>query len=192
MWGLETLDYRWVVGIAFILVPIVGIAIFLSTLQLFGNFYEVIPGEYFRAAQPTPAKLARYVKKHGIKTVLNLRGFNAKYQWYRDEIAAAEKLGVRFVDFKMSARRELTDAQTEQLIVLLQDLPKPIRVHCKSGSDRTGLVSAIYAYKVAGMGTAAKRQISFRYGHIGIRHLSEAFAMDQNWAKLEKTFAAGS
>jgi protein tyrosine/serine phosphatase len=191
MWGLETMDYRWVIGIAcVILLPALAIGIFLSTLQLFGNFDEVIPGEYYRAAQPTPAKLAKYVKKYGIKTVLNLRGLNTKYQWYRDEVAEAEKLGVKFVDFKMSARRELTDAQTEQLITLLADLPKPILVHCKSGSDRTGLVSAIYVYKIAGRGeAAAERQISFRYGHIGIPYLSDAFAMDQNWEKLEKRFA---
>lgn len=185
------MDYRWLIGIAaVVLVPALAIAFFLSTLQLFGNFDEVIPGEYYRSAQPTPARLARYVKKYGIKTVLNLRGLNTKYQWYRDEVAEAEKLGVKFVDFKMSARRELTEAQTDQLIAILQDVPKPILVHCKSGSDRTGLISAIYVYKIAGRGEAeAERQISFRYGHIGIPYLSEAFAMDRNWEKLEKRFA---
>jgi len=194
MWEFLTMDYRWAIGIAcLIVIPALAIGIFLSTLQLFGNFDEVIAGEYYRAAQPTPAKLAKYVKKYGIKTVLNLRGLNTKYQWYRDEIAEAERLGVKFVDFKMSARRELTDAQTEQLIAILQDVPKPILVHCKSGSDRTGLISAIYVYKIAGRGEAlADRQISFRYGHIGIPYVSEAFAMDRNWEKLEKIFAAGS
>ena len=191
MWGLETMDYRWLIGIAVVvLAPALAVAFFLSTLQLFGNFDEVIPGEYYRSAQPTPERLAKYVKTYGIKTVLNLRGLNTKYQWYRDEVAEAEKLGVKFVDFKMSARRELTDAQTEQLITLLHDLPKPILVHCKSGSDRTGLISAIYLYKIAGRSEGeAERQISFRYGHIGIPYLSEAFAMDRNWEKLEKRFA---
>jgi protein tyrosine/serine phosphatase len=194
MWGLESMDYRWLIAIAcVILVPALAIGFFLSTLQLFGNFDEVIPGEYYRAAQPTPAKLAKYVKRYGIRTVLNLRGLNNKYQWYHDEVAAAEKLGLKFVDFKMSARRELTEAQTEALIALLHDVPKPILVHCKSGSDRTGLVSAIYLYKIAGLGeAAAERQISFRYGHIGIPYLSDAIAMDRNWEKLEKRFAASS
>jgi protein tyrosine/serine phosphatase len=188
------MDYRWLIAIAcVILVPALAIGLFLSTLQLFGNFDEVIAGEYYRSAQPTPAKLAKYVKKYGIRTVLNLRGVNKKFQWYHDEVAEAERLGVTFVDFKMSARRELTEAQTEQLIALLHDLPKPILVHCKSGSDRTGLVSAIYVYKIAGLGeAAADRQISFRYGHISIRYLSDAVAMDQNWEKLEKRFASSS
>lgn len=193
MWGLETLDYRWVIFIcAIVLIPAIAAGLYLSTLQLFGNFSEVIAGEYYRSAQPTPAKLARYARKHGIKTVLNLRGLNAKHRWYRDEVAASERLGIKHVDFKMSARRELTEAQIEQLICLLRDVPKPILVHCKSGSDRTGLVSAIYAYKIAGQAAVASRQISIRYGHIGIPHLSEAFAMDENWAKLEKAFATGS
>lgn len=194
MWGLETMDYRWVIGIAcLVLVPALAIAFFLSTLQLFGNFDEVIPGEYYRSAQPTPSRLARYVKKYGIKTVLNLRGLNTKYQWYRDEVAEADKLGIKFVNFKMSARRELTDAQVDQLIAILHDVPKPILVHCKSGSDRTGLISAIYLYKVAGKTEAvAERQISFRYGHIGIPYLSEAFAMDRNWERLEKRLGLSS
>ena len=192
MWAFETLDYRWVICICVILIPVVAVGLYFSTLQLFGNFSEVVPGEYYRSAQPTPRKLTKYVRKHGIKTVLNLRGLNTKYRWYREEVAASERLGIKHVDFKMSARRELTEAQTEQLICLLQDLPKPILVHCKSGSDRTGLVSAIYAYKIAGRGPKASRQISIRYGHIGIPHLSEAFAMDENWAKLEKAFATNS
>lgn len=193
MWGL-IVEYRWTIAIGLIvLVPVLAIAFFLSTLQLFGNFHEIIPGEYYRSAQPTPAKLDRYVRKYGIKTVLNLRGLNTKYQWYRDEVAEAGKLGVKFVDFKMSARRELTDAQVEQLIEILRDVPKPILVHCKSGSDRTGLISAIYLYKIAGRNESeAEKQISFRYGHIGIPYVSEAFAMDRNWERLEKSLAAGS
>jgi protein tyrosine/serine phosphatase len=194
MWGLEVMDYLWVIVIAaVILVPALAAGLFFSTLQLFGNFDEVIPGEYFRAAQPSAARLERYVRKYGIKSVLNLRGSNQKHLWYRNEAAKAEALGIRFADFKMSARKQLTDAQTEELLELLQDLPKPVLVHCKSGSDRTGLVSAIYVYKIAGRSqAAADRMISFRYGHIGIPYVSEAFAMDQNWAKLEKVFAAGS
>lgn len=193
MWGL-IVEYRWIIAIGVIvLVPVLAIALFLSTLQLFGNFHEIIPGEYYRSAQPTPAKLARYVKKYKIKTVLNLRGLNTKWQWYRDEVAEADKLGIKFVDFKMSARRELTDAQVDQLIEILRDVPKPILVHCKSGSDRTGLVSAIYLFKVAGRKESeAEKQISFRYGHIGIPYLSEAVAMDRNWERLEKSLAAGS
>lgn len=188
------MEHLWVIVIAILIIlPVVAAGIFLSTLQLFGNFDEIIPGEYYRAAQPTPAKLAKYVDRHGIKTVLNLRGNNKKHEWYRAEVAEAERLGVTFIDFKMSARRELTEAQTDELIALLHELPKPILVHCKSGSDRTGLVSAIYVYKIAGLGEAiANRQISFRYGHIGIPYLSDAYPMDQNWAKLEKVFAASS
>lgn len=184
-------EHGWAVTIGIVvLVPVAGITFFFSTLQVFGNFHEVIPGRYYRAAQPTPAKLRRYVARYGIKTVLNLRGLNTKWQWYRDEVAEAEKLGIQFVDFKMSARRELTDAQVEQLIEILHDVPKPLLVHCKSGSDRTGLISAIYLYKVAGRSESeAERQISIRYGHIGIPYLSKAFAMDRNWARLEKSLA---
>jgi protein tyrosine/serine phosphatase len=188
------MDYRWVIGIAgLIVIPSVTVALFLYGIQHFGNFHEIVAGEYYRSAQPTPEKLAEYTRKYGIKTVLNLRGKSIKEKWYRDEVAEAEKLGINFVDFKMSAKRQLTEAQAQQLITLLQDVPKPILVHCKSGSDRSGLVSAIYVYKIAGRGeAAAERQISIRYGHIGIPYVSEAFAMDRNWEKLEKMFGLSS
>jgi protein tyrosine/serine phosphatase len=193
MWGL-IVEYRWAITIGIIaLVPVVAITLFLSTLQLTGNFHEIIPGEYYRSAQPTVAKLDRYITTYGIKTVINLRGKNASDQWYRDEMAETQRLGVKFVDFKMSARKQLTDTQVEKLLEILHDAPKPILVHCKSGSDRTGLVSAIYLYKIAGRSESeSEKQISFRYGHIGIPYISEAIAMDRNWERLEKSLAAGS
>jgi protein tyrosine/serine phosphatase len=166
-----------------------GTGIFLAGLQILGNFHEVVPGQYYRSAQPTAAQIADYARKYGIKSVLNLRGENSSATWYKEEVAEAAKLGLKHVDFRMSARRGLTTERARELIALLHDLPKPILVHCKSGSDRSGLVSAIYVFKIAGQGEeAAERQISLRYGHIGIPYLSEAFAMDESWEDLEVLF----
>jgi protein tyrosine/serine phosphatase len=194
MWGLEGIDYRWLLAIAaLLLVPAGLIVLFLSSLQWFGNFDEVVPGQYYRSAQPNAAKLKKYIERHGIRSVLNLRGNNSRHKWYRDEVTITAAHGVQFANFRMSAHKQLTDAQFAELLALLDDLPKPILVHCKSGADRTGLVSAIYAHRIAGLSQAeANRMISFRYGHIGIPFLSEAFAMDKAWKKLAKLPAKGS
>jgi protein tyrosine/serine phosphatase len=188
MWGLEGIDYRWLLAIAAVLAVAAGlIMLFLSSLQWFGNFDEVVAGEYYRSAQPNAVKLKKYIESYGIKSVLNLRGNNARLKWYQDEVRITAAHGVQFANFRMSAHKQLTDAQFAELLALLDSLPKPMLVHCKSGADRTGLVSAIYAHKIAGRSQAeASRMISFRYGHIGIPFLSEAFAMDKAWEKLGK------
>lgn len=165
---------------------------YLGALQLTGNFHEVVPGTLYRSAQPSPAEIAAYSRKYGIRTIINLRGENDG-NWYKDEVAAARRAGIEHVDFKMSASKQLTLEQSYRLIALLRDAPKPILIHCQAGADRTGLASVIYLQQIAGADEeTAERQLSIRYGHIGIPYLSSAFAMDANWETLEKVFGLPS
>ncbi len=53
-------------------------AIYLSYLQLSGNFHEVIAGEFYRSAQPTGAEIEGYAHRYGIKTIVNLRGASSR------------------------------------------------------------------------------------------------------------------
>ncbi|MDR6757043.1 protein tyrosine/serine phosphatase [Mycoplana sp. BE70] len=162
------------------------VSAFLIGLQLAGNFHEVIPGELYRSAQPSAAQIERYVRQYGIRTIVNLRGPSSR-PWYQSEVATAERLDVRHFDFGMSSSRVLTLAKTKELVVLLRDAPKPILIHCRSGADRTGLVSLIYLHQIAGVDEEiAERQLSIRFGHVGIPFLSPAFAMDESWEALEQ------
>lgn len=80
--------------------------------------------------------------------------------------------------------------EARQLATLLRDAPKPLLIHCRSGSDRTGLASAIYLNQVANIDQeTAERQLSLRFGHIGIPLVSPTYAMDESWERLEKSFA---
>ena len=131
------------------------------------TFHTVVPGELYRSAQPTAALIAEYREGYAIKTIINLRGDNTGSGWYDSEVAEARNLGIAHVDFRMSARREMTTAQFNQLMDVFQKAEKPILVHCNSGADRSGLVSALYVAGIAKLGEeAAESQISFRYGHI--------------------------
>ena len=42
--------------------------------NVLGNFREVLPGQVYRSAQPTPEQLRRWTSQYGLKSVLNLRG----------------------------------------------------------------------------------------------------------------------
>jgi len=159
--------------------------LYLAVLHSGGNFSAVVPGELYRSAQPTAANIAEYQQNYGIKTIVNLRGENIGSDWYDTEVAEARKLGIAHVNFRMSARREMTPEQFTQIVDLLQKAEKPVLVHCKSGSDRGGLVSALYVAAIARMGEeAAESQISFRYGHISLP-ISAPYAMDRSFEALE-------
>jgi protein tyrosine/serine phosphatase len=159
--------------------------LYLAALQLGDNFNTVVPGELYRSAQPSAARIAEYRHNYGIKTIINLRGENPGSDWYDAEVAEAAKLGIAHVNFRMSARRDMTAEQFTQIIDVLQKAERPILVHCKSGSDRSGLVSALYVAAIARLGEeAAESQISFRYGHIPLS-ISAPYAMDRSFEALE-------
>jgi protein tyrosine/serine phosphatase len=165
---------------------IAGVALHLAVLQVDGNFHEILPGELYRSAQPTPSELARYIHHYGIKTVINLRGPSDR-QWYRDEVATTSELAVQHVDFRMSATRQLSLDESEKLIAILKDAAKPVLIHCRAGADRTGLASVIYLQQVAGVNEeTAEWQLSPLYGHVNLPFL-RAYAMDRTWFGLERT-----
>lgn len=167
------------------LIPLM-LLLYIGVLQFSGNFHEVIAGQLYRSSQLSDKQLWQYVQANGIKTIINLRGENDGSSWYQRERAVSEKLGVQHVDFGMSAYKELTPARVAQLIQIMREAPKPILIHCKSGADRTGLASAIYVNRIAGMDEdTAERQLSIRFGHLGIPFLSSAYAMDRSWEKIE-------
>lgn len=159
---------------------------YIGYLQLNGNFHRVISGQLYRSAQLSPAELERHVRDHGIKTIINLRGENVNAQWYNAEVATAEQLGVEHIDFGMSSGKVLTPERADQLVAIMKAAPKPILIHCQSGADRTGLVSVLYSQQVAGVDEdVAERQLSVRYGHVAIPHISSVYAMDVSWDRLE-------
>ena len=141
--------------------------VYIGVIVATGNFHAVVPGEFYRSAQPSAATIARYQRDQGIRTIINLRGENADEPWYQEEIAAAREFSIRHVDFRVSAKRGLTKKQAWQLIEIMERAPKPLLVHCESGVDRSGLASALYLAAVERAGeAAAEEQLSLRFGHI--------------------------
>jgi protein tyrosine/serine phosphatase len=161
---------------------------YLGGIQLTGNFSAVSPGELYRSAQLTPAQIDEYVQKYGIRTIINLRGDNEGRSWYDEEVKESDRLKLVHVDFGMSARHELTQAQAMALIALMEKAAKPLLIHCKDGADRTGLASALYlaVVKKADPKTA-EAQLSFRYGHISLPFIPE-YAMDRTFERLRPSF----
>lgn len=169
------------------LVVCVGLVLpvgYLANLQHTGNFHTVVEGVAYRSAQPDGDDLGQWAAAKGIRSVINLRGEHDGTEWYDNEIAAADRLGLQHYNFEMSARSQLSPERAAQLVALLRDAPKPVLIHCKSGADRTGLASALMMAVLGHNERSAEAQISIRYGHISLPY-TDAWPMDQSWEALE-------
>jgi protein tyrosine/serine phosphatase len=134
-----------------------------------GNFHAVTPGEAYRCAQPDYGRLEYYLNTYGIRSIINLRGRNPGDKWYRDEIKFSAANGIKHYDIALSASAEPTARQMHELLEIFRTAPRPVLIHCMSGSDRSGLVSAMWKVAVDGQPrSVADEQLSIRFGHIPV------------------------
>jgi protein tyrosine/serine phosphatase len=167
-------------GIALV-VAVLSIGAYFGSIQIGGNVHLVEPGQLYRSAQLGRSGFAKLVRQHGIRTIVNLRGAHPGASWYDGEIAVSDSLGVTHYDFGLSATHMVTPAQIDSILRLLRAAPKPILIHCQSGSDRSGLVAALYEAEIAGKSdSAADDQLSLRYGHFPYL-TSKTVAMDRSY-----------
>lgn len=159
---------------------------YLGFLRLSGNFHEVSPGTVYRGAQMDGQALVRRHRDQRIASMLNLRGENGGADWYETEKAVTDRLGIRHIDFRMSAGKQMTPEEARHLIEEMRDAPKPLLIHCMGGADRTGLAAALYVAGIdGGSESAADWQVSPLYGHVSLPGISRACAMDQTWERIE-------
>jgi protein tyrosine/serine phosphatase len=165
-----------------LLVFIVAVAVYVQYVLAHNNFHVVSGGQVYRSAQMSSGTLARIVRAHGIRTILNLRGADPRPDWYSAEADAAHQMGVHHLDFSLSAGREVSDQEIEAIMDSIRSASKPILIHCNGGADRTGLISALYLYTVEGKtADVASRELTAFYGHIPHLHWRYSIAMDHSY-----------
>jgi protein tyrosine/serine phosphatase len=132
----------------------------------FQNAQWVSP-ELIRTNQPWPFQLKRW-RDLGVKTVINLRGGGYPTSFYLLEKDACARLGLTLVDFAVSSREAPTRAQVEGAKTLFETIAYPAVMHCKSGADRAGIMSVLYAHFHLGLPLreAVARELSFRTLHV--------------------------
>jgi protein tyrosine/serine phosphatase len=158
-----------------------------------GNFHEVVAGHVFRSAQLSKAELTGKIQRHGIKSVLNLRGKNAGRDWYDDEIEVCKKDGVVHYDVPLSAGKDVSVKRMDALVTILKKAPKPLLIHCESGADRAAFGAALYHLAVEGKSASeADNELTIWYGHLPLI-LREVQAMDRSFLRYTGYLgAAGS
>lgn len=130
---------------------------------LWTNFDEIAPG-VFRSNHPHPARLAAY-RARGILGVLNLRGVT-KHPPYLIEEEACAKLGLTLVSVAFAARAAPRVERLQELFDAFDTIPRPFVIHCKSGADRAGMVSALYMLDQGAPLKEARKHLSLRYLHL--------------------------
>ena len=148
------------------------------------NFHWVIPGDAARAMQAWGGGVAPFLKRRGIRAIINLRGRNQDLGWWRNETAIAESAGIAHLDAMLDSRKLPTREMLVQLIQSFDAAPRPFLLKCSGGQDRTSFAAALYLIHKGGWGAmpAAMAQFArFPYLHFPKTH--------QRWLKPFLDFA---
>lgn len=138
------------------------------------NFHRV-SAEAFRSSQPTMWQLRRMVRKHGIKTIINLKGANDNSAYWAFEREQSAKLGVSLVDVSIASRSLPTHERIARAREVFDSVEYPIWMHCKAGADRVGIYSTLYQYFRLGIPIEQTDQLRlWPYGHIKLSKAGKA------------------
>lgn len=108
------------------------------------NFHWIESGAAARAAQAYAGFLGRFLRAHGIRAVLNLRGSNPRYHWWRYETRVCVQLGIAHRDAKLNSRQLPAQPMLIALVDAFDTLPQPMLLKCSGGQDRTSFAAALY------------------------------------------------
>lgn len=146
---------------------IVIYGLFFADSWLKGNFHVITENQAYRSGQLDKQLLKYYIKKYGIKSVINLRGAEPGKDWYDNEIEVCSNYGVQHYDLDMAMHKEPTNEQIETLIEFFKVAPKPVFIHCLGGSDRTGLAATLWKIVMDKEDKQkASKHMLFYYGHM--------------------------
>lgn len=128
------------------------------------NFDKVAEGVY-RSNQPDPARFKEYAAQ-GIRSILNLRGVSDN-AFYHFTVEGCRDAGLTLYTISgLSATKAPKRESLLQVFDIFDKAERDLLIHCKSGADRTGLVSVFYLIDQTGEKLAtARRHLSPKYLH---------------------------
>ena len=80
---------------------------------------------------------------------------------------SCDETGIALYDFTARSRAAPDKAMLHAAKALFDEVPRPALMHCKSGADRAGLMSALYLLIVEQKpAREAAAQLAWKYGHV--------------------------
>ena len=156
----------WKGALAFVLLALP--LYYISTYRVTKNFHEVEPGRFYRSAQLDGKEMAEIVEDYKIQTVISLRGRPENFSWMDEQEKVLKDKGVKFIHFWWTSNYLPNVDEFRGFIDALRKEKYPILIHCRSGADRTGEASAIYAMDFMGESKqeALEKHLSWSFWHI--------------------------
>jgi len=128
------------------------------------NFYPVSEGVW-RSNQPTHKRFMKY-RDLGIKSVINLRGTDARAHYLFEE-ESCKQLGLKLYNCRLWARNAAHRDNIVDVIDTMRTVERPFMFHCKSGADRAGFCAALYQMVFDGVPVQkAREQLSIKFIHL--------------------------
>jgi protein tyrosine/serine phosphatase len=151
--------------------------------RYWSNLHKIAEGVY-RSNYPNGRRFPE-IQKLGIKSILNLRGGVGSVPHLLEQ-HYCDQFGIALHSVNLNARYAPDPNELLTLLDLFDRAEKPFLMHCKSGSDRAGLASALYLMHAEGKSLAeAQSMLSFKYLHVNDRktgimgHVLRAFGAAQ-------------
>jgi protein tyrosine/serine phosphatase len=148
------------------------------------NFHWIVPDEAARAMQAWAGRLKPFLKKRGIRAIINLRGRNDDLNWWQKETREASELGIAHLDAMLDSRKLPTRAMLVTLIESFDTAPRPFLLKCSGGQDRTSFAAALYLIHRDGWG--AKDVALAQFARFPYLHFPKT---QQRWLRLFLDFA---
>lgn len=118
---------------------------------LWKNRRQFVPGAW-RSNQPTPGDV-RWAAREGIRTIINARHDAGRHGGHALVREAALRAGLNYLTLESSPVFSREAPSREALLraaEILREAQGPVLIHCKSGADRAGFLSALYRIVVEG------------------------------------------
>ena len=130
------------------------------------NFGVVREGQLYRSGELTPAALAKVVREHDIRTIVDLGAYDEGSPQDRREQATADALGVtRHRFFLYGDGTGDPESYLKALRVMTDPDAQPVLVHCSAGAQRTGGAVVLYRCLVEGEAFEAAYAEASDYRH---------------------------
>jgi protein tyrosine/serine phosphatase len=130
------------------------------------NFGVVEEGVLYRSGRLEAPALRRAIAEHGLKTVVDLGGWDANAAEWQANQDVADELGVTRYAIHMSGDgRANPNGYVTVLRILADPANQPALVHCAGGTERTGAAVVLYRHLVQGKLIQPSYEESFEHGH---------------------------
>lgn len=152
-----------VIGVLTLLAAMFGLAEYMGLL---GENFREINAKCYRSGQLSTESLESHIHQQHIGCVINLRGF-CKEPWYEKELKVCAANHVEHADFKIDPVRLPRPEVLHDLIHCFKTNTPSLLMHCRNGSDRTGLAATLYEMVMdkKSVQNAVDMELSWRYGH---------------------------